>query len=73
MAYRNTFFRWLFLYSLTFGLTYVLKLFTYLCPETGQDKGEVLYLLLMGLIIIMSILTGELLGKRGFLETLRSG
>ena len=26
MAYRNTFFRWLFLYSLTFGLTYVLKL-----------------------------------------------
>ena len=36
MAYRNTFFRWLFLYSLTFGLTYVLKLFTYLCPETGQ-------------------------------------
>lgn len=39
MAYRNTFFRWLFLYSLTFGLTYVLKLFTYLCPETGQD-GE---------------------------------
>ena len=35
MAYRNTFFRWLFLYSLTFGLTYVLKLFTYLCPETG--------------------------------------
>ena len=33
MAYRNTFFRWLFLYSLTFGLTYVLKLFTYLCPE----------------------------------------
>lgn len=37
MAYRNTFFRWLFLYSLTFGLTYVLKLFTYLCPETGQD------------------------------------
>ena len=38
MAYRNTFFRWLFLYSLTFGLTYVLKLFTYLCPETGQDS-----------------------------------
>ena len=37
MAYRNTFFRWLFLYSLTFGLTYVLKLFTYLCPETGQS------------------------------------
>lgn len=37
MAYRNTFFRWLFLYSLTFGLTYVLKLFTYLCPETGQN------------------------------------
>lgn len=37
MAYRNTFFRWLFLYSLTFGLTYVLKLFTYLCPETGQE------------------------------------
>ena len=36
MAYRNTFFRWLFLYSLTFGLTYVLKLFTYLCPETGH-------------------------------------
>ena len=44
MAYRNTFFRWLFLYSLTFGLTYVLKLFTYLCPETGQAArcGEVL-------------------------------
>ena len=41
MAYRNTFFRWLFLYSLTFGLTYVLKLFTYLCPETGQpDIGR---------------------------------
>ena len=40
MAYRNTFFRWLFLYSLTFGLTYVLKLFTYLCPETGQEKKE---------------------------------
>lgn len=39
MAYRNTFFRWLFLYSLTFGLTYVLKLFTYLCPETGQEGG----------------------------------
>lgn len=39
MAYRNTFFRWLFLYSLTFGLTYVLKLFTYLCPETGQKRG----------------------------------
>ena len=39
MAYRNTFFRWLFLYSLTFGLTYVLKLFTYLCPETGQVKN----------------------------------
>ena len=39
MAYRNTFFRWLFLYSLTFGLTYVLKLFTYLCPETGQEYG----------------------------------
>lgn len=39
MAYRNTFFRWLFLYSLTFGLTYVLKLFTYLCPETGQIWG----------------------------------
>ena len=39
MAYRNTFFRWLFLYSLTFGLTYVLKLFTYLCPETGQRGG----------------------------------
>lgn len=39
MAYRNTFFRWLFLYSLTFGLTYVLKLFTYLCPETGHGKG----------------------------------
>lgn len=38
MAYRNTFFRWLFLYSLTFGLTYVLKLFTYLCPETGQGE-----------------------------------
>ena len=38
MAYRNTFFRWLFLYSLTFGLTYVLKLFTYLCPETGQKS-----------------------------------
>ena len=38
MAYRNTFFRWLFLYSLTFGLTYVLKLFTYLCPETGQNR-----------------------------------
>lgn len=37
MAYRNTFFRWLFLYSLTFGLTYVLKLFTYLCPETGHE------------------------------------
>ena len=37
MAYRNTFFRWLFLYSLTFGLTYVLKLFTYLCPETGHS------------------------------------
>ena len=37
MAYRNTFFRWLFLYSLTFGLTDVLKLFTYLCPETGQN------------------------------------
>lgn len=75
MAYRNTFFRWLFLYSLTFGLTYVLKLFTYLCPETGQlgVTREVLCLLLMGLIIIMSILTGELLGKKGFLETLRSG
>uniref|UniRef100_UPI001A9B27E2 hypothetical protein n=1 Tax=Faecalicatena contorta TaxID=39482 RepID=UPI001A9B27E2 len=28
----------LFLYSLTFGLTYVLKLFTYLCPETGQSR-----------------------------------
>ena len=42
MAYRNTFFRWLFLYSLTFGLTYVLKLFTYLCPETGHAYGEVL-------------------------------
>lgn len=42
MAYRNTFFRWLFLYSLTFGLTYVLKLFTYLCPETGQRGLEVL-------------------------------
>lgn len=40
MAYRNTFFRWLFLYSLTFGLTYVLKLFTYLCPETGHQEGE---------------------------------
>ena len=40
MAYRNTFFRWLFLYSLTFGLTYVLKLFTYLCPETGQDGAR---------------------------------
>ena len=40
MAYRNTFFRWLFLYSLTFGLTYVLKLFTYLCPETGQDSRQ---------------------------------
>ena len=39
MAYRNTFFRWLFLYSLTFGLTYVLKLFTYLCPETGHSQG----------------------------------
>ena len=39
MAYRNTFFRWLFLYSLTFGLTYVLKLFTYLCPETGHDEA----------------------------------
>ena len=39
MAYRNTFFRWLFLYSLTFGLTYVLKLFTYLCPETGQEAS----------------------------------
>ena len=39
MAYRNTFYRWLFLYSLTFGLTYVLKLFTYLCPETGQPGG----------------------------------
>ena len=39
MAYRNTFFRWLFLYSLTFGLTYVLKLFTYLCPETGHVFG----------------------------------
>lgn len=39
MAYRNTFFRWLFLYSLTFGLTYVLKLFTYLCPETGQTPA----------------------------------
>ena len=39
MAYRNTFFRWLFLYSLTFGLTYVLKLFTYLCPETGQHQN----------------------------------
>lgn len=38
MAYRNTFFRWLFLYSLTFGLTYVLKLFTYLCPETGHGR-----------------------------------
>lgn len=40
MAYRNTFFRWLFLYSLTFGLTYVLKLFTYLCPETGHGLKE---------------------------------
>ena len=40
MAYRNTFFRWLFLYSLTFGLTYVLKLFTYLCPETGQEENR---------------------------------
>ena len=40
MAYRNTFFRWLFLYSLTFGLTYVLKLFTYLCPETGHRKVD---------------------------------
>uniref|UniRef100_UPI00359C2D8A hypothetical protein n=1 Tax=Faecalicatena contorta TaxID=39482 RepID=UPI00359C2D8A len=28
----------LFLYSLTFGLTYVLKLFTYLCPETGHQR-----------------------------------
>ena len=44
-----------------------------LTRTAGRDKGEVLYLLLMGLIIIMSILTGELLGKRGFLETLRSG
>ena len=42
MAYRNTFFRWLFLYSLTFGLTYVLKLFTYLCPETGQLIQELI-------------------------------
>ena len=42
MAYRNTFFRWLFLYSLTFGLTYVLKLFTYLCPETGQQAVQLL-------------------------------
>ena len=41
MAYRNTFFRWLFLYSLTFGLTYVLKLFTYLCPETGQGLHQI--------------------------------
>ncbi len=41
MAYRNTFFRWLFLYSLTFGLTYVLKLFTYLCPETGHSGREI--------------------------------
>lgn len=41
MAYRNTFFRWLFLYSLTFGLTYVLKLFTYLCPETGQEVDRI--------------------------------
>ena len=41
MAYRNTFFRWLFLYSLTFGLTYVLKLFTYLCPETGQASKKI--------------------------------
>ena len=40
MAYRNTFFRWLFLYSLTFGLTYVLKLFTYLCPETGHASEK---------------------------------
>lgn len=40
MAYRNTFFRWLFLYSLTFGLTYVLKLFTYLCPETGHQSAK---------------------------------
>lgn len=46
MAYRNTFFRWLFLYSLTFGLTYVLKLFTYLCPETGQAIGILLNSLL---------------------------
>ena len=38
MAYRNTFFRWLFLYSLTFGLTYVLKLFTYLCPGAHPYK-----------------------------------
>ncbi|RYT13870.1 hypothetical protein EAI89_16450, partial [Eubacterium sp. am_0171] len=30
----------LFLYSLTFGLTYVLKLFTYLCPETGQISDK---------------------------------
>ena len=44
-----------------------------LTRTAGRDKGEVLYLLLMGLIIIMSILTGELLGKRRFLETLRSG
>ena len=43
MAYRNTFFRWLFLYSLTFGLTYVLKLFTYLCPETGQPASVFWY------------------------------
>ena len=41
MAYRNTFFRWLFLYSLTFGLTYVLKLFTYLCPETGHPSAHI--------------------------------
>lgn len=55
MAYRNTFFRWLFLYSLTFGLTYVLKLFTYLCPETGQSQeiGEFSKFLLYVILILL--------------------
>ncbi|WP_343840868.1 hypothetical protein, partial [Faecalicatena contorta] len=38
---------------LTFGLTYVLKLFTYLCPETGQRsvyrrRGELDYFIRSG-------------------------
>ena len=58
MAYRNTFFRWLFLYSLTFGLTYVLKLFTYLCPETGHWEPECPEVFLRRLMLILE--TGSL-------------